>query len=159
MSIVVAGIVCAAASFVGYQLGLFDRPHFVFEQSLVTSNEKQTYLYAIVALSTEKSISRHIKRLMTGVKDGISKTIPDHEVQLIAAARLFGGSDAIDRTLSVALYFDNPNKEAKPRWASGWAVQGPNLSDDSYYEQLQKYVTDIQDNSGLTESIRVLRLG
>ena len=156
MLFLVGGIV-AAGAVLAYQLGVFDRPEFKFYDTFVRSkDEKQTFLYTILALSTEKSIGRHIERILTGVLKGIEGTITDSEKVLKAASTLYDGTDANSSPsaqISVGLYFDDPTVVDKPRWMAGYAVQG--LS----YEELQKLIPSLQEKSELTEPIRIVRIG
>lgn len=168
MAAVAAGLVVAFVGVLSYQLGIFDRPEFVYHDSLIDSSndndkKKQNYLYAIVACTTEKNIGKHILRLMDGTKKGILETIPDAEEQMKAAVTLYEGANEKNCAVSIGLYFDNPTEVAKPRWCTGWAVQSlnttDNLDEEAYYKQLQSYVPKIQASSGLVEPIRIVRAG
>jgi hypothetical protein len=150
MSLVIGGLI--VAGFAAYQLGIFDRPPFRFYENLV-NNKDQSYLIALLAFSTEKKIGKHICRLMNGVNNGILKSSTKSQAMLTTARRLYTSSDSEDGSVGVGLYFDDPTKSDNPRWAAGFAIQA-----DSF-DEVQKLVSTVQENSGLSEVIKAVRIG
>jgi hypothetical protein len=130
-----------------YKLGLFDRPEFVFQERLVEKNE----LLAVVATIREKNIGQNVRRLMGGAMKGI-ESLPQASVILKNGAQLYGAPEECEK-IGIGLWFDDPKAVDAPRWAMGWAISGISL------EAIREVLPTVQENSGLVEEIRVVRLG
>jgi len=130
---------------IGYQLGLFDKPEFHYEATLVGRE-----FHAILATSTEKNIGQHVSRLLSGTQNGIL-ALPKGEALMKAGARLY--SEEAPEKLAIGLYFDVPAEVDHPRWAVGWAVEGHT------FEELELMVEEVKKDSGLDDPIRAVRIG
>jgi hypothetical protein len=106
----------AVAAGAAYILGVFDRPKFELQDSLLKGN-KNDELYCIVATTTEKNIGAHVKRLLIGSLKGIQALSNGKDI-LQDAAKIYGSLEGAEK-LGLGLYFDDPKKKG---WAVGWAV-------------------------------------
>ena len=142
-------IICivAVVAYLIYQVGLLDRPEFVYHNAFLAGQE----LHAIVATTTEKNIGMHVERLYVGSKKAV-ESLDNASSMTRAAAKLYGLDENID-AIGVGLYFDDPNAVEHPRWAIGWAVEGASMED------LQARVADMQEVSGIADPLRVVRIG
>lgn len=158
MLLIVGGGIILAGCVVGYLVGIFDRPLFEYQETLVMGDDndakKQTFLYAIVAFSTEPKIGQHIERILDGVKMGLLGQ-PNGKALMTAASQLYGPpANSEDGYIEVELYFDDPEQTEHPRWLAGYAVQADT------FEEIQNLLSDVQKKSGLTkEIIRAVRVG
>lgn len=139
--------IVAVVAFVTYQLGILERPPFVYQEAFLNGKE----LLAIVATTRERNIGQHVERLVQGTKKGV-ESLENSSAILKAAAKEYGPDDAFP-LVSIGLYFDDPYENENPRWAIGWAVQGRS------FEGLQALLPQIQKASGLDDPIKVVRIG
>ncbi|KAL7576923.1 hypothetical protein ACA910_006681 [Epithemia clementina (nom. ined.)] len=162
------GLGVAAAS---YMLGLWDRPKFAPGQLLEDddgsnnanaddANSKRPW-YAIVALSNERNIGKHIMALIDGTRKGI-ESLSNGSKLLEEGCNAYmcnreRNKDNIPDSLCIGFFFNDPKTAEHPSWAIGWAVREEGLT----LEKLQSLVRDeVQPNSGLPNKneIRVIRL-
>jgi hypothetical protein len=134
----------ALIALITYQLGIFDSPEFV------EGSTKE--MYALMATSTNKYIGKHVMRLLSGTNDAILKA-KGVESSILANAAANYGSPAGADSLSVGLYFEDPNSVEHPRWAVGSIVDVANLE---ALEELKKLV---QEASTLEEPIKAVQIG
>lgn len=156
----VAAVVVAVAGVLVWQLGLFDRPKFEFQESLLPEEQHHhRELYAIVAVA-KGNIASQVGKLATGTLKGIEESLgPEDSKELLgSAAKLWPGTPEGSEKLSVGLYFDNPKAVAEERWAIGWAVESHHGGFESGFHKVQAMVDKIQAASGLTEPIRAVRI-
>lgn len=132
-------LVCLVAV-AAYFVGIFDRPPFEYSDTLSPNGE----VYAIVAVTTQKDISKHVQRLMMGAK----LAVPADRNAAAAAAY-----DPEATKMAVGLWFDDPKKHENPRWAMGWAVASPDFA------TVQNMALEGQEASGLSEELKAVRLG
>lgn len=147
MAFWIAAGITGIVSFGIYKLGLFDRPEFVLQERLVEKNE----LLAVVATIREKNIGQNVRRLMGGTTKGI-EALPQARVILKSGAKLYGAPEESEK-IGIGLWFDDPKAVDAPRWAMGWAISGITP------EAIREVLPTVQENSGLAEEIRVVRLG
>lgn len=142
-------VVCIVAivAFITYQLGVLESPPFVYNDTFLGGRE----LLAIVATTRERNIGQHVERLVVGSKKGI-EVLEGGTGMLKAAAKLYDVDDKAP-AVSTGVYFDDPFEVEYPRWAIGWAVEGPS------FEKLQAMLPEIQEASELSDPIKVIRIG
>ena len=141
------------------QIGGLDRPRFVEREAVVwgshdpywLQHDKQTeYLYAIVALSTDREYGKAIQRLLPATSAAVGAAVPPAAPP--TAALRYGAPTGAD-SLSVALYFDDPNVVRKPRWALGWLVAAEN------FKEAQMWAALARESWSLSEPLVAVRLG
>jgi len=132
-------LVCLVAV-AAYFVGIFDRPPFEYSETLSPNGE----VYAIVAVTTQKDISKHVQRLMMGSK----LAVPADRNAAAAAAY-----DPEATKMGIGLWFDDPKRHENPRWAMGWAVAAPDFT------TVQNMAREGQEASGLPEELKAVRLG
>lgn len=128
-------ILVALLAVVAFFLGIFDRPEFVYQDSLLPDGSD---LMTIVATSQDQNIGENIMRLLGGAEAAIMAS-PEGTRLLEAAAESFGGGK-----VGVGLYFDDPKTMDAPRWAAGWAVQ-------ANFNQARAIASEGASASGLEE--------
>lgn len=132
-------LVCLVAV-AAYFVGIFDRPPFEYNDTLSPNDE----VYAIVAVTTQKDISKNVQRLLMGAK----LAVPADRNAAAAAAY-----DPEATKMGVGLWFDDPKKHENPRWAMGWAVAAPDFA------TVKNMALEGQEASGLPEELKAVRLG
>lgn len=144
----VPAAVVALAGVTVWQLGLLDRPKFQYEETLLDRE-----LYAIMA-TTKGNIGQQVEKLATGTLKGI-ESLPDSKELFESAVKLYPGTPEGAEKLALGLYFDDPKEAKEPRWALGWALESPQ---GGGFGKIQSLVDKIQEASGLSETIRAVRI-
>lgn len=103
-----------------YAAGLFDKVKFEEKDSLLENPDK-TELIAIVAKCQEKYIGKNIMHLLKAGKKGIDHVRAGTKPLQASAAANYGAPAGAD-SLSIGLYFDDPQSTEHPRWAVGWCI-------------------------------------
>ena len=186
MFFLAACIIGAGIAVLVYQLGLFDRPPFLYYDSLLGNesdvvsddqrqNKKDRYLYGIVALSSKKNIGSAIKFIFTSIDDGMKECTKNAEELMQAAGKLYNGSTPTSENatnessateqsvLAIGLYFNNPSTAQVPKWAAGWAIEAESFEVvQDIAKQIQECL-DKKETSEVGESeplqIRAVRMG
>lgn len=142
--------IVAVSVFLCFQFGILERPPFVHQTAFLGSHE----MLAIMATTRQYDIGKHVLRLKEGSERAVS-VLENHESMLQAAAALYKVENKTS-SVGVGLYFDDPFGPDHPRWAVGWAVEGPS------YRKLKALIPKMQQASGLSSDInpiRVVRVG
>jgi len=149
MVVKVSAILIALAGVLVWQLGLFDRPKFEYQETLLDRE-----LYAIVA-TTKGNVGKQVAKIAEGTLKGI-ESLPNSKELFESAAKLYPGTPEGAEKLALGLYFDDPKEvpEGEQRWALGWAVESPKGG----FGKIRSLVDKVQEASGLSEPIRAVRI-
>ena len=127
--------IVAAILSISINLGLFDRPDFIYYDSLWSNSEskkddKSRPMYAVLATMRTKNIGGNIGWLIETTKSSLLKDDSDGKASTLMseAAAAYGAPDGAEE-LSVGLYFDDPKTADEPRWGIGWALAVKNFKD------------------------------
>mmetsp|Transcript_1786 Transcript_1786/g.3135 ORF Transcript_1786/g.3135 Transcript_1786/m.3135 type:complete len:235 (-) Transcript_1786:884-1588(-) len=138
----------AAVGGLAYWAGLLDRPEFKYQEHIVSSKEE---IYVIVALCREKEIAKHVMRFLQAINAGIHAN--ENSSSLLKEVADKYGCPEGTTSVSVGLYFDNPNESEKPRWAIGWAVG------TKTFDEAKELAEKVKKESGLEEKVVAARIG
>mmetsp|Transcript_10998 Transcript_10998/g.20333 ORF Transcript_10998/g.20333 Transcript_10998/m.20333 type:complete len:294 (-) Transcript_10998:133-1014(-) len=167
-------IAAALTAIFTYQLGILDRPDFVFYNSLWMpdgreeilkssshdddNNRLATPLYAILATTTAKNIGRHVGRLLNDTLSTLLSLDDSGAKELMAmAAQAYGAPEGTE-TLSVGLYFDNPSVVDAPRWGVGWVIAVADYAELAFWRERVASVLHERAPVG-EEVVRAVRIG
>jgi hypothetical protein len=126
--------VVAAFVSISINLGLLDRPDFIYHESLWSNSRKDDIngdddsssrrpMFAILATIKTKNIGGNIGWMIETTKSSLLKDDSDNKASTLMrqAASAYGAPDGAEE-LNVGLYFDDPCTVDEPRWGIGWAL-------------------------------------
>jgi hypothetical protein len=132
-----------------YWIGLWDRVEFKYQEFLLSDKKE---LFVLVAKCTEKGIGRHAMRLLDGSKKAIDAAHVNSIKMQSEAAASYGAPQGAD-SLSLGIYYDNPNAVPHPRWAIGWAVAAKD------FEETKAMAKKANEIKTIDDEIVAVRLG
>ncbi len=152
----------ALTAIIANHLGVFDRPDFAFYENLWCPDglEHQCAhkegvpappLYAIMAVTATKDIGSVIRRLLKETKEPLDAET-ESRLALAQAAKEYGAPEGAE-SLSIGLFFDDPNVVNQPRWAIGWVLSVSSYADLEVWRE--KVAATLQGSGVQVRAVRV----